>query len=140
MNRISNNTLGAIIALEAIVFGVFAGLKMGFSFEHQSTLNTIATLGGNRHVLGTIAALLFIPALAKQTRGGFQAVIAFVSTTSLLTLVTIADLLFITPGSGAKVPLPIAMLVFQILVIVFSCRAMKEITEPNSQVAHFSPN
>jgi hypothetical protein len=89
MNRISNNTLGAIIALEAIVWGIFVGLKMGFSFVPHGLVNSIATLGGNRHVVGTIAALVLIPILARQTRTGFLAVIAVVSVTAVLTLVTI---------------------------------------------------
>ena len=134
MNRISNNTLGAIIALEAIVLGVFTGLKMGFSFEPQGTLNTIVTLGGNRHVVGTMAALVFIPVLTQQTRRGFQAVCIFVSITSLLTLATVVDMLLISPGvETSKVPVPVAMLVFQVLVIVFSRRALKETAMGNLQ-------
>ena len=131
INRISNNTLGAIIALEAIVLGIFVGLKMGFSFEPPSTLSYIATLGGNRHVVGTIAALIFIPICARQTKNGFLAAMIFCSFTAVLTSISIIDLLFVTPGFEAKALVPIAMLVFQILVIVFSYRAMKEITEPN---------
>jgi hypothetical protein len=135
MNRISRNTLGAVIALEAIILGVFAGLKMGFSFKPQGTLNKIATLGGNRHIVGTIAALVFIPILMKQTRRGFQAVIVFVAITSLLTLTTLVDMLLITPGlETSKLPVPIVMLVFQILVIVFSRRALQETDVPDTQV------
>lgn len=126
MGKISNNTLGAIIALEAIVLGIFVGLKMGFSFVPHGLVNSIATLGGNRHIVGTIAALVFIPILARQTKTGFLTVIAFVSITAILTLVTIADLLIITPGSEAKAPVPIAILIFQVLAIVFSYRALKQ--------------
>ena len=64
MERISNNALGAILALEAIVLGLFIGLKMGFSFEPPSTISYIATIGGTRHIIGTIAALILIPLLA----------------------------------------------------------------------------
>lgn len=134
MAKISNNTLAAIIALEAIVLGIFVGLKMGFSFVPHGLVNSIATLGGNRHVVGTIAALVLIPILARQTRTGFLAVIAFVSVTAILTLVTIVDLLIITPGSEAKAPVPIAMLVFQVLAIVFSYRALKEMAMPDRKV------
>jgi hypothetical protein len=134
MGKISNNTLGAIIALEAIVLGIFVGLKMGFSFVPHGLINSVATLGGNRHVVGTIAALVFIPILAKQTRTGFLAVIAFVSVTVILTLVTIADLLVITPGSEAKAPVPIAMLVFQVLAIAFSYRALREMARADQRV------
>jgi len=131
VNGISNNALGAIIALEAIVLGIFIGLKMGFSFEPPSTLSFIATLGGNRHVVGTIAALIFIPIFAKQIRGGFLAAMIFTPIIAVLTLVSIIDLLFITPGFEAKAPVAIAMLVFQVLVILFSYRAWKEMTKPN---------
>jgi hypothetical protein len=126
MGRVSNNTLGAMIALEAIVLGIFVGLKMGFSFVPHGIVNTVATLGGTRHIVGTLAALVLIPILAGQTRTGYLAVIGAVSVTAVLTLVTIADLLIITPGSEAKAPVPIAMLVFQILAIAFSYRALKD--------------
>lgn len=123
---VSNNVLGAIIMLEAIVLGIFVGLKMGFSFEPPSTLSAVATFGGTRHVIGTLAALTFIPFFAKQVRGGFLAAIIFVSITLFLTLVSVVDLLFITPGYGAKAPVPIVMAIFQILLIRFSYRAWKE--------------
>ena len=131
MGRISNNTLGAMIALEAIVLGIFLGLKMGFPFVPHGIVNTVATLGGTRHIVGTLAALVLIPILAKQTKTGFWVVICVVSVTAALTLVTIADLLIITPGSEAKAPVPIAMLIFQVLAIVFSYRALKETSIPD---------
>jgi hypothetical protein len=81
--------------------------------------------------VGTIAALVLIPILARQTRTGFLAVIAVVSVTAVLTLVTIVDLLIITPGAEAKAPVPIAMLVFQVLAILFSYRALEEVAMPD---------
>ena len=130
MNKISNNTLGAIIALEGLMLGIFIGLEKGFSFEPQSTLNAIATLGGNRHILAIIVPLIFIPILAKQIRGGFLALIIIVSITGILTTITIIDLLFITPGSEVIAPLlSIVMLVVQMFVIFFSYRARKEMIE-----------
>lgn len=140
MGRISNNALGAMIALEAIVLGIFAGLKMGFSFVPHGIVNTIATLGGNRHIVGTLAALVLIPILARQTRAGYLAVIGVVSVTAILTLVTIIDLLIITPGFEAKAPVPIAMLIFQILAIVFSYRALKETPIPDQGVRPAVPS
>ncbi len=130
MNKISNNTLWAIIALEALVLGVSIGLELGFSFEPQSTLNAIATLGGNRHIVALIVPLIFIPILAKQIRGGFLALMIIVSITGILTTITIIDLLFINPGSEVIAPiLSIVMLVVQILVFVFSYKSKKEMTE-----------
>ena len=127
MNKISNNTLGAIIALEGLMLGVFMGLEKGFSFEPQSTLNAVATLGGNRHVAAVIVPLIFIPILAKQIRGGFLALIIIVSITGILTTITILDLLFINPGSVLLAPLlSIVMLIVQAFVLFFSCRARKE--------------
>jgi hypothetical protein len=140
MGKISGNTLGAIIALEAIILGIFVGLKMGFSFVPHGIVNSIATLGGNRHIVGTLAALVLIPILARQTRAGYLAVIGVVSVTAVLTLVTIADLLIITPGSEAKAPVPIAMLIFQVLAIVFSYRALKETAIPNQGVRPAAPS
>jgi hypothetical protein len=97
--------LGAIIALEALVLGISIGLEMGFSFEPQSTLNAIATLGGNRHIVALIVPLIFIPILAKQIRGGFLALMIIVSITGILTTITIIDLLFINPGSEVIAPI-----------------------------------
>ncbi len=132
MNKISNNTLGAIIALEGLMLGIFMGLEKGFSFEPQSTLNAIATLGGNRHVVAVIVPLIFIPILAKQIRGVFLALIIIVSITGILTIITIIDLLFITPGSEVIAPLlSIVMLVVQMFVIFFSYRARKEMINSN---------
>ena len=130
MNKISNNTLGAIIALEALVLGISIGLEMGFSFEPQSTLNAIATLGGNRHIVALIVPLIFIPILAKQIRGGFLTLMIIVSITGILTTITIIDLLFINPGPEVIAPiLSIVMLIVQILVFVFSYKSRKEMTE-----------
>ena len=133
MEKISNNTLGAIIALEAIILGLFIGLKMGFSFEPPSTLSYIVTIGGNRHIIGTIAALILIPIYAKQIKWGFLGGIIFVSVTIILTSISIIDLLFITTKEAAKAPVPIIILVFQILVIIYSYRAMKEIMANQSK-------
>jgi hypothetical protein len=130
MNKITNKTLMVIIALEGLMLGVFIGFEMGFSFEPQSPLNAIATLGGNRHNVAVIAPLIFIPILAKQTRGGFLALMIFVSITGILTIITIIDLLFVTPGSEViAIVISIAMLVVQMLVIFFSYRARKEMIE-----------
>lgn len=132
MNKISNNTLGAIIALEGLMLGIFMGLEKGFSFEPQSTLNAIATLGGNRHIVAVIVPLIFIPILVKQIRGGFLALMIIVSITGILTIITIIDLLFITPGSEVIAPLlSIVMLVVQTFVIFFSYRARKEMIKSN---------
>ena len=95
LTGISNNVLGGIIALEAIVFGIFIGLKMGFSFVPPSIISSIATLGGNRHIVGTIAALILIPICAKQTKKGFILSLIVLSITSILTSISVVDLLFI---------------------------------------------
>jgi len=132
MNKISNNTLMAIIALEGLMLGIFMGLEKGFSFEPQSTLNAIATLGGNRHIVAIIVPLIFIPILAKQIRGGFLALIIIVSITGILTTITITDLLFVTPGYAIiALLLSTVMLVVQTFVIFFSYRARKEMIESN---------
>lgn len=125
-NGISNNALAGIIGLEAIVLGIFIGLKMGFSFEPPSPLSSIVTIGGTRHVIGTIAALIFIPIFAKQIKAGFLVALIFTTATLILTVGSISDFLFITPGYRAKVPVPIAMAIIQVLVMWFSYRAWKE--------------
>jgi hypothetical protein len=132
MNKITNKTLMVIIALESLMLGIFIGLEKGFSFEPQSTLNAIATLGGNRHIVAIIAPLIFIPILAKQVRGGFLALMIVVSITGILTVITIVDLLFVNPGSEITgLLISIVMLVVQMLVLFFSYRARKEMVESN---------
>lgn len=133
MNKITNKTLLVIIALEGLMLGIFVGLEKGFSFEPQSTLNVIATLGGNRHLVAIIAPLIFIPILAKQIRGGFLALMIVVSITGILTIITIVDLLFVNPGSEITgLLISIVMLVVQMAVLFFSYRARKEMVESNS--------
>jgi hypothetical protein len=132
MNKITNKTLMVIIALEGLMLGIFIGLEKGFSFEPQSTLNAIATLGGNRHIVAIIAPLIFIPILAKQIRGGFLSLMIVVSITGILTVITIVDLLFVNPGSEITgLLISIVMLVVQMLVLFFSYRARKEMVESN---------
>lgn len=132
MNKITNKTLMAIIALEGLMLGIFIGLEKGYSFEPQSTLNAIATLGGNRHNLAIIVPLIFIPILAKQIRGGLLALIVIVSFTGILTIITLIDLLFVTPGSGGLgLLIATIMLVVQMFVLFFSYRARKEMIESN---------
>lgn len=130
MNKITNWTLMVIIALEGLMLGIFIGLERGYPFEPQSTLNAIATLGGNRHILAIIVPLIFIPIIAKQIRRGFLALIIIVSFTAFLTVITLIDLIFVTPGSGGLGLLIAAiMLVVQMFTIFFSYRAKKEMIE-----------
>lgn len=126
-NGISKDALGGIIALEAIVLGIFIGLKMGFSFEPPSPLSSIVTFGGTRHVIGTIAALIFIPIFAKQIKAGFLVALIFTTATLILTVGSIIDFLFITPGYCVKSPVPIVMALIQVFVLWFSYRAWKGI-------------
>lgn len=88
--------------------GIFVGLKKGGSFEPPSTLSHIATLGGNRHIVGTIAAVMMIPVCAKQTSKGFLAAMIVLSVTVILTSISIIDSLCITHGFEAKAPVAIA--------------------------------
>ncbi len=119
-----------ILALEGLMPGIFIGLEKGYPFEPQSTLNTIATLGGNRHILAIIIPLILIPLIAKQIRGGFLALIIIVSFTGVLTVITLIDLLFVTPGSGGfGLPIAAVMLIIQIFILIFSYRARKEMIE-----------
>jgi hypothetical protein len=76
--------------------------------------------------VGTIAALIFIPIFAKQIKAGFLASMIFTTVTLLLTLGSIVDFLFITPGYRVDALVPIAMALIQGLVLWFSYRAWKE--------------
>ncbi len=84
------------------------------------------TLGGTRHIIGTIIALILIPLYTQQKKLVFKGGKIAISITSALTLVSIIDLLFITIEEASKSPVPILMLIFQILASLFSYRAMKQ--------------
>lgn len=71
--RIKNNTLGVIIGLVVSIGWIFMGLDLGFRFEAGDTVCYWLTLGGYRHTIMTILALILVPVCALEKPWGFLA-------------------------------------------------------------------
>jgi hypothetical protein len=125
VNGISTNTLGVILGLVATVLWIFMGLEMGFPFVPTSYISYIVTLGGYRHTVMTILALILIPLCARENIQGFRAAMVLGTVIFALSLISIIDL-FIT-GERVKLLGPLGWLVIQIPVIIFSYRAQQQL-------------
>ena len=61
-SKITNYTLGTIIGLVISVWWIFMGLNFGFKFEAGfDRISYFLTLGGYRHTIMPIVALILIP-------------------------------------------------------------------------------
>ncbi|MBA7559471.1 hypothetical protein ES708_01086 [subsurface metagenome] len=67
-NGITNNTLGVIIGLVVSIWWIFMGLEMGFPFGAPDPICYALTLGGYRHTIMTILALVLIPICARENK------------------------------------------------------------------------
>jgi hypothetical protein len=125
--RISNNTLGVIVGLVLSVWWIFMGLVMGFPFVPFNYLNYIVTLAGYRHTVMPIIALVLIPICAKGYRWGFWAALILGALTFVLSLITVVNLLVSAPAGFQQILMgPSVWLVFQIPIMVFAYRALKQ--------------
>lgn len=122
--RIRNSTLGVLIGLVVSVGWIFIGLDIGFRFEASDAVSYWLTLGGYRHTIMTILALVLIPVCALEERWGFLAAMVLGVATLTLSVVHVVYM-WITAPSGYESQLfgPIAWSVMQIPIIVFSHRA-----------------
>jgi hypothetical protein len=125
--RISNNTLGVIVGLVLSVWWIFMGLVMGFPFVPFNYLNYIVTLAGYRHVVMPIAALVLIPICSLEYRWGFLAAMILGALTFVLSLITVVNLLVSAPpGFQQTLMGPLVWLIFQVPIVVFAYRALKQ--------------
>jgi hypothetical protein len=128
--RMSVNTLGVLIGLELSVLWILMGLESGFAFEPTSTLSIIVTLGARRHTIMTIAGLILIPICAREVRWGFLAAMILGITTSVLTSVSVIEMLVAaSPGDEGRLFGPLIWIVFQIPVILFSHRSRRTLSK-----------
>jgi hypothetical protein len=125
--------LGTIVGLEFSVFWILMGLESGFAFKPTSTLSTIVTLGAHRHTIMTVAGLILIPICAREIRWGFLAAMILGITTSILTSVSVIEMLVAaSPGDEGRLFGPIVWIVLQIPVILFSHKSRKALCEATS--------
>jgi hypothetical protein len=124
---IRNSSLAVIIALVVSIWWIFMGLDIGFRFEAPDSICSWLTLGGYRHTIITILAMVLIPVCALEKRWGFLAAIGLGSATLILSVVHVAYML-ITAPSGYEGQLfgPIIWSLMQIPIIAFSHRARRE--------------
>ena len=126
--KIRNSTLGVIIGLVISVWWIFMGLDIGFRFEASDSVSYWLTLGGYRHTIMTILALVLIPACALEKRWGFLAAMLLGVVTLTLSVVHVVYML-ITAPSGYESQLfgPIVWSIIQVPIVVFGYKARREI-------------
>ena len=129
MNKISTNTLGVIIGLVISGFWIFMGLDFGFTFGSGfDSISYLLTLGGYRHTIIPIAALILIPICAREYRWGFSAAMVLGIVAFVLPLTHVVYMLIIAPlGYKSLIFGPAVWSVMQIPIVVFSYRARKEL-------------
>jgi len=125
--RIRNSTLGVIIGLVVSVWWIFMGLDIGFRFEASDPVSLWLTLGGYRHTIMTMLALVLIPVCALEKRWGFLAAMVLGVATLALSVVHVGYMLITAPsGYGSQLFGPIMWSVMQVPIIVFSHGARRE--------------
>jgi len=128
-SKISRNTLGLLIGLVLSVWWIFMGLDTGFRFESPDRISYLLCLGGQRHTIMTIAALILIPICALELRWGFVLALLLGSVTLALVAAHILYMILAQPpGFQSQLFGPAVWLVFQALIVFFSCRALKNRT------------
>lgn len=125
--KISYNTLGVLIGLVVSVWWIFMGLESGFRFEAPDSICYLLTLGGYRHTIMTVAALILIPICALEIRWGFILAMLLGAITLVLLLLHIFYMLTSKPpGFESQIIGPIVWSLMQVPIIFFGYRASKE--------------
>ena len=107
------------------------GLDFGFKFGAGfNRISYFLTLGGHRHTIMPIVALILIPICAREHRWGFlAAMILGIVTLSLLLIHIISLLFYRPPGFESIIFGPIVWSAIQIPIIIFSYKARQELTK-----------
>lgn len=128
INRINNNTLFVIIGLAISVMWIFLGLDFGFKFGPLDLVCEILTLGGYRHTIMTILALILIPICAIENKWGLLGTMILASVIIALSMTHVIYMLIATPtGYEGQLFGPIAWSVIQVPIIVFSFKSRKKL-------------
>ena len=128
MKKISTNTRGIITGLVISVLWIFIGLDIvGFPFTAKDTVCYWLTLGGYRHTIMTILALVLIPVCAHEKQWGFLATMVLGAVTLILAAVHVVYMLITAPpGYESQLFGPAVWSIMQIPIVVFSYRARRE--------------
>ena len=128
--RLRNSAVGVIIGLVVSVWWIFMGLEIGFRFEASDVVCYWLTLGGYRHTIMTIFALVLIPLCALEKQWGFLAAMVLGVATLTLSVAHVVYMLIVAPsGYESQLFGPIIWSFMQIPIIVFSYRARRELAE-----------
>jgi len=128
MKTISTNTLGVIIGLVVSIWWIFMGLDIGFRFEASDAVSNWLTLGGHRHTIMTMLALVLVPVCALEKQWGFLAALVLGAATLTLSVVHVVYMLIMAPFRyESQLFGPIVWSVMQIPIIVFGYRARREV-------------
>ena len=126
-NKITNNTYAVIIGLVLSIFWIFMALNIGFPFGALDEICLILTLGGLRHTIMPIVAMILIPICARENKLGILAAIILGITTLALLMIHVIYMLITTiPGFESQLFGPIIWSVFQIPIIFFGYKAYQE--------------
>ena len=126
-SRIKNSTLGVLIGLLISIWWIFMGLDIGFRFQASDEVSFYLTLGGHRHTIMTIIALILIPICVLEKQWSFLAAMLLAVTTLTLSVIHVVYML-ITEPSGYESQLfgPIIWSVMQIPIIFFGNLARQD--------------
>ena len=127
MKKISINTIGVIVGLELVVLWIFMALDTGFPFGARGAVCYWLTLGGYRHTIIPILALVLVPVCALEKQWGFLAAMVLGAATLTLLVVHVVYMLIVTPsGYESQLFGPIVWSCMQIPIVVFGYRARRE--------------
>ena len=117
-----------IIGLVVSVLWIFIGLDFGFSFEGpDDVIWQILTLGGWRHTIMTILALILIPICARENKYGFLAAMILGIIIFALCFIHYCYMLISKPvGFETQIFGPVSWSIIQIPIIIFSYKAKNE--------------
>ena len=125
-NSISKAGWYVITGLVVSVLWIFIGLDFGFSFEGPDDIIWLTlTLGGLRHTVMTILALILIPICAKGNKYGFIAAMILGIVIFSLCFVHFGYMIFFEPeGYESKWIGPLIWSFIQIPIIFYSYKAI----------------
>lgn len=127
-DKITNDTFGVLIGLVLSVLWIFMGLDFGFTFEAADYVCYVLTIGGLRHTIMTILALILIPICAREIRWGFMAAIVLGIATFTLSSIHVVYFLIVTPlGFESQILGPLIWSIIQIVIMVFGYKAQKQL-------------
>jgi len=119
--KISNYKFGVIICLVLSVFWIFMGLDLGFKFKAKDLICYLLTLGGLRHTIMSICALILIIICARGIRMGYLGALILGITTFSLTFTHILYMLISDPEAYSLMLFgPLVWVLIQIPMIILS--------------------